>query len=91
MCLQILHGCLCFAARESADYLCGSSTEKCKLLVTFTVRLEFDLGRLVLHKDETKLHFKLGAYNHHCMIIPGQQKLKSLRTHDIFVTLVDNS
>ena len=39
MCPQILHGCLCFAAQESVDNLCGSSEEKCKLLVTCTVVL----------------------------------------------------
>ena len=30
-------GCLRYAARKSADYLCGSSAEKRKLLVTSTV------------------------------------------------------
>ena len=36
-CPRILHGWLRFAARKSADYLCGSSAEKRKLLVTSTV------------------------------------------------------
>ena len=36
-CLRILHGWLRFAVRKSADYLCGSSAEKRKLLVTSTV------------------------------------------------------
>ena len=38
-CPRTLHGILHFAAQESADYLCGSSAAKCKLLVTYIVRV----------------------------------------------------
>lgn len=46
-CLRTFPRCLHFAARESADYLYGTSVEKHKLLATFAIVLLVPMSTLI--------------------------------------------